>query len=163
MCFTCQISCKLFLLQVFLGWIAPNLQNLLQVSPGWVKLELNYNLNCVVETTLLASNRPLSAQVAILQSHAWSLLPLLFLALCRFHMAEHSSTQKQESLREKRVSSMWNNWSSSVDHEQTNLSSGCQMASRVPNFTWVKIMSDHQPIRCHFVGSGHMSHRQTPA
>ena len=60
-------------------------------------------------------------------------LPLLFLALCRFHMAEHSSTQKQEWLREKRVSSMWNNGSSSVDHEQTDLSSGCQLASGVPN------------------------------
>ena len=90
-----------------------------------MELELNYNLNCVVETTLLASNRPHSAQVAILQSHSWSLLPLLFLALCRFHMAEHSSTQKQEWLREKRVSSMWNNWSSSINHEQTNLPSGC--------------------------------------
>ena len=56
--------------------------------------ELNYNLNCVVETTLLTSNRSHSAQVAILQSHAWSLLPLLFLALFRFLMAEHSSTQK---------------------------------------------------------------------
>ena len=129
-----------------------------------MELELYCNLDQTLGTNRWVPQRTCFAQVSILRSRASS-CPFSFFAFATFtrqstrhlHKAEHSPLRKLKWLS----SILLNSWRRNTFSQEVNeLASGVNILHMGH---WVKADPVQQPLQCHYVGSGNVSHCRSQA